>query len=144
MSRSDLRGPPPGGDTAYLTTPSRHSSERGVGAQRSVSEGEALQLRMLFSAYNILKVRSACDASSLTEPLRSTMFGSAGGVGGVSGGGGAYAGGGGDCADGYGLGYVAGGPRLQQYAAHFAPHQNVWHHHHPTHHDSYSKYIHIL
>ncbi|CAG9782643.1 unnamed protein product, partial [Diatraea saccharalis] len=56
---------------------------------------------------------------------------------GGGGGGGAYGGGGGgECAgDGYGLGYVAGGGRLQQYA-HFAPHQNVWHHHH-AHHDSY-------
>ncbi|XP_060810393.1 GATA-binding factor A-like isoform X1 [Amyelois transitella] len=52
------------------------------------------------------------------------MFG--GGGGGVGGG---Y---GGDCAEGYGLGY---GGRLQQYA-HFAPHQNVWHHH-AAHHDSY-------
>ncbi|XP_022819744.1 transcription factor GATA-4-like isoform X2 [Spodoptera litura] len=60
------------------------------------------------------------------------MFGGSGGVGG------GYNGGGGDCADGYGLGYVAGGGRLQQYAAHFAPHQNVWHHHHPTHHDTYA------
>lgn len=50
---------------------------------------------------------------------------------GGSGGSGAY---GGDCADGYGLGYVAGGGRLQQYA-HFAPHQ-TWHHH-AAHHDSY-------
>ncbi|CAD0252084.1 unnamed protein product [Spodoptera exigua] len=62
------------------------------------------------------------------------MFGGSGGVGG------GYSGGGGDCADGYGLGYVAGGGRLQQYAAHFAPHQNVWHHHHPTHHDTYGQY----
>ncbi|XP_037871793.1 GATA-binding factor A isoform X1 [Bombyx mori] len=46
-------------------------------------------------------------------------------------------GGGGDCAEGYGLGYVASGGRLQQYAAHFAPHQNVWHHHHAAHHDGY-------
>ncbi|XP_050355409.1 GATA-binding factor A-like isoform X1 [Nymphalis io] len=51
---------------------------------------------------------------------------------GGSGGGGAY---GGDCADGYGLGYVAGGGRLQQYA-HFAPHQ-TWHHH-AAHHDTYA------
>lgn len=65
------------------------------------------------------------------------MFGGSGGVGGVGGvGGGGYSGGGSDCAEGYGLGYVAAGPRLQQYA-HFAPHQNVWHHHHPTHHDTY-------
>ncbi|XP_063634183.1 GATA-binding factor A-like isoform X2 [Cydia splendana] len=48
--------------------------------------------------------------------------------------GGGYAGSG-DCAEGYGLGYVAGGGRLQQYA-HF-PHQNVWHHHHTPHHDTY-------
>ncbi|XP_028038486.1 GATA-binding factor A-like isoform X1 [Bombyx mandarina] len=47
-------------------------------------------------------------------------------------------GGGGDCAEGYGLGYVASGGRLQQYAAHFAPHQNVWHHHHAAHHDGYA------
>ncbi|XP_053601504.1 GATA-binding factor A-like isoform X2 [Plodia interpunctella] len=53
------------------------------------------------------------------------MFGGGGG-GGVGGG---YSG---DCAEGYGLGY---GGRLQQYA-HFAPHQNVWHHH-AAHHDSY-------
>ncbi|XP_049698260.1 GATA-binding factor A isoform X4 [Helicoverpa armigera] len=59
------------------------------------------------------------------------MFGGSGGVGA------GYNGGGGECAEGYGLGYVAGGGRLQQYAAHFAPHQNVWHHHHPPHHDSY-------
>lgn len=52
--------------------------------------------------------------------------------------GGGYAGSG-DCAEGYGLGYVAGGGRLQQYA-HFAPHQNVWHHHHTPHHDSYGLY----
>ncbi|XP_069354222.1 transcription factor GATA-5-like isoform X5 [Maniola hyperantus] len=50
---------------------------------------------------------------------------------GGGGGGGAY---GGDCGDGYGLGYVAGGGRLQQYA-HFAPHQ-TWHHH-AAHHDTY-------
>ncbi|PZC76492.1 hypothetical protein B5X24_HaOG204512 [Helicoverpa armigera] len=60
------------------------------------------------------------------------MFGGSGGVGA------GYNGGGGECAEGYGLGYVAGGGRLQQYAAHFAPHQNVWHHHHPPHHDSYA------
>lgn len=66
------------------------------------------------------------------------MFGGSGGVGG------GYNGGGGDCADGYGLGYVAGGGRLQQYAAHFAPHQNVWHHHHPTHHDTYGQYTSTL
>ncbi|KAM3957113.1 GATA-binding factor A [Aphomia sociella] len=59
------------------------------------------------------------------------MFGGGGGNGG------GYGGSGGDCAEGYGLGYVAGGGRLQQYAAHFAPHQNVWHHHHATHHDAY-------
>ncbi|XP_059055916.1 GATA-binding factor A-like isoform X2 [Achroia grisella] len=59
------------------------------------------------------------------------MFGGSGGA--TSGG---Y-GGNGDCAEGYGLGYVSGGGRLQQYAAHFAPHQNVWHHHHAAHHDSY-------
>ncbi|XP_028157376.1 GATA-binding factor A-like isoform X1 [Ostrinia furnacalis] len=54
------------------------------------------------------------------------------------GGGGGYGGGGGgECGEGYGLGYVGGGGRLQQYAAHFAPHQNVWHHHHAAHHDTY-------
>ncbi|XP_050684706.1 GATA-binding factor A-like isoform X2 [Leptidea sinapis] len=60
------------------------------------------------------------------------MFGGGGGsAGGGSGGGGSY---GGECSEGYGLGYVGGG-RLQQYAAHFAPHQG-WHHHAP-HHDTY-------
>ncbi|CAK1600477.1 unnamed protein product [Parnassius mnemosyne] len=53
------------------------------------------------------------------------MFGGTGSAGGGYGEGG----------EGYGLGYVGGG-RLQQYA-HFAPHQNVWHHHHAAHHDSY-------
>lgn len=69
----------------------------------------------------------------------SSMFGagSAGGAGGGSAGG---AGGYSECGD-YGLGgYVPGGGRLQQYAAHFAPHQNVWHHHHAPHHDSYGKH----
>ncbi|CAH2069188.1 unnamed protein product, partial [Iphiclides podalirius] len=51
------------------------------------------------------------------------------------GGSGAGGGGYGEGGEGYGLGYVGGG-RLQQYA-HFAPHQNVWHHHHAAHHDSY-------
>lgn len=73
---------------------------------------------------------SPCDALSL-RAAECAMFGGSGGAGaGYSGG---------DCADGYGLGYVAGGGRLQQYAAHFAPHQNVWHHHHPTHHDTYGE-----
>ncbi|CAG4989716.1 unnamed protein product [Colias eurytheme] len=44
--------------------------------------------------------------------------------------GGSYSG---DCGEGYGLGYVGNG-RLQQYAAHFAPHQ-TWHH--APHHDTY-------
>ncbi|CAH0723041.1 unnamed protein product, partial [Brenthis ino] len=43
---------------------------------------------------------------------------------------------GGECGEGYGLGYVAGGGRLQQYA-HFAPHQ-TWHHH--AHHDTYGNH----
>ncbi|XP_037300538.1 GATA-binding factor A isoform X2 [Manduca sexta] len=59
------------------------------------------------------------------------MFGGSGGAHS-----GAYGGSSGDCAEGYGLGYVASGPRLQQYA-HFAPHQ-TWHHHHAAHHDSYA------
>ncbi|KAJ0181509.1 hypothetical protein K1T71_003594 [Dendrolimus kikuchii] len=52
-------------------------------------------------------------------------------------GGGGYAGGAGECGEGYALGPVGGGARLQQYA-HFAPHQNVWHHPHAAHHDSYA------
>lgn len=71
--------------------------------------------------------------SEASQAAGRAMFGgSGGGYGG---------GGGGECGDGYGLGYVAGGGRLQQYAAHFAPHQNVWHHHHAAHHDSYGKLI---
>ncbi|KPI99157.1 hypothetical protein RR46_02374 [Papilio xuthus] len=55
------------------------------------------------------------------------MFGAGAGVG-------AGAGGYGEGGEAW-AGYVGGG-RLQQYA-HFAPHQNVWHHHPAAHHDSY-------
>lgn len=74
-----------------------------------------------------------------SESGSSSMFGGGGAGGGAGGaGGGGYAG---ECADNYALGgYVPGGGRLQQYAAHFAPHQNVWHHHHAAHHDSYGTY----
>lgn len=76
----------------------------------------------------------------LSEVSSCSMFSAGSGGAGSSAAGGAGGGGYGDCGEGYGLGvsgYVPGGGRLQQYAAHFAPHQNVWHHHHAAHHDSY-------